>query len=361
MYDIPIIMFHSVNSCQSIHPMSRLSILPEEFRAYLRMFRKLGYQLISMDSLLVGSFDDKKPCAVLTFDDGFKDTLRIAGPILQEFGAEATVFVNPVYTSKKTDVASDWGFMTWEELKECVKSGILDVQAHTMTHEFIFISDKIIDFYTPEKFDKYYWLSWMLYPESAQAWDSNAYTYRNKIPIGYPIFEYGRRISHRKFIPCESFVNFAIESYLCGKIEKLNELNCKKGEWESEADFRSEQEYQIVDCKKVLEQRLLKEIHTICFPGGSYDDTALRIAEVAGYRCYMRSSRLRQGNNIELLAHIRSGKFSGLNRTSFSKIRIPGLTVAATAYLTARISIGSYQDEVIWRTIKKLGSIVRRR
>jgi hypothetical protein len=51
----------------------------------------------------------------------------------------------------------------------------------------------------------------------------------------------------------------------------------------------------------------------------------------------MRSSRLHHGNNKELLAQIKDGNFSGLNRTSFSKIRIPGLSAAVAAYLTARI------------------------
>jgi peptidoglycan/xylan/chitin deacetylase (PgdA/CDA1 family) len=361
MHDIPIIMLHSVNAFPDIHPMGRLSILPEEFRAYLQMFRNQGYQLISMDRLLAGSFDKTNPYAVITFDDGFKDTLRIAGPILRQFGAEATVFVNPNYVSKKTDVASDWGFMTWEELKECVESGILDVQAHTLTHEFVFISDKIIDFYLPEHFEKYYWLAWMLFPEAPQAWDSTAYAYRDKIPTGYPIFEYGRRVAHRKFVPCEEFIRMAVEAYLRGNADGLNELNCKKGEWESEEVFRAEQKRQIAGCKIILEQRLHREIHTLCFPGGSYDDMALRIAEDAGYRCYMRSSRLHHGNNKELLAQIKDGNFSGLNRTSFSKIRIPGLSAAVAAYLTARISLGSYQNECFWRTVKKLGSKIRRR
>ena len=161
MYDIPILMLHSVNSDRTGNPMGRLSISPEGLEAYLKVFQKWHYQMISITELLEGKYDPERNCIVLTFDDGYKDNLTVARPILEKYLAHATVFVNPGYCSKESDPSSDWGFMTWDEMKQAEKSGVFDIQAHTMTHEFIFVSDQIIDYYTPEKFDRYYWLAWI--------------------------------------------------------------------------------------------------------------------------------------------------------------------------------------------------------
>ena len=112
MKDLPVVMFHSVNSDPLPHPMKKLVHRTEEFTAYLSTFQKQGYQMISMDDLLEGRYDPEKPFAVLTFDDGFRDNLTVAAPILRRFGARATVFVNPAYDSYKADERSDYGFLT---------------------------------------------------------------------------------------------------------------------------------------------------------------------------------------------------------------------------------------------------------
>lgn len=348
MHDIPILMLHTVNNSPQDNPMGELAVSSEGLDAYLRVLKQWKYQMISMDDLLNGRYDPNKNYIVLTFDDGYKDNLTVALPILKKYGARATIFVNPAYTSPESN-DSDWGFMTWEEIERAENSGVFDIQAHTMTHEFIFTSDKVIDHYTPDKFHKYYWLAWMLYPDAPNHWDGKANRYRDMIPVGYPIFEYGRRLSGKKFIPDASYVDYLINVYN-GADE---EYTSSHGIYESDEDYENYVRWEIEDCKRVLEETLHKTVHTLCFPGGGYTDLALDVAKKCGYRCYMTASRMRIGNNNDHLAAIQGGTFCGLNRTAFSLIHPGILPDAFFDYWIAKLSLGAHQNKPPYGLLKK--------
>ena len=344
MYDIPILMLHTVNNNPKDNPMGELSVSSKGFEAYLKVFSKWNYQMISMDDFISHKFDSNKNFIVLTFDDGYKDNLTVAMPILKKYGAHATIFVNPSYISCETDKDSDWGFMTWDEIQKAQNSGVFDIQAHTMTHEFVFTSDKIIDYYTPDKFRKYYWLAWMLFPDSPNKWNGEANKYKDMIPVGYPIFEYGRRISNKKYIPDNDYINFILECYKNNNIEKIDQFKGHHGSYESEDDFHEYVTWEIKECKTILERKLNNHIHTLCFPGGGYTDFALETAESAGYKCYMTASRYRMGNNNVHFHNFEKGNFVGFNRTSFSLIHPGILPDSFFDYWVAKLSLGTYQN-----------------
>lgn len=353
MHDIPILMLHSVNDKPSLSPMGSLSVSSKGLEAYLKLFRQWHYQMISMDDLIEKRYNPEQPYVVLTFDDGYKDNLTVALPILKKYGARATIFVNPAYVSEKSDPNSDWGFMTWEEVQQAKESGVFDIQAHTMTHEFIFTSDKVVDYYTPDKFEKYYWLAWMLFPDSPHKWDSTAMKYRDRIPVGYPIFEHGRRLAAKKYIPSDEFVAELIRRYRVGESE--NELPAiSHGFYETDAEFTSYATWELKQCKAELEQKLNSRIHTLCFPGGGYTDEVLKIAENTKYRCYMNASRLRVGNNHIHVNEMYQGRFTGLNRTSFSLIHPGVLRGHVWDYWVAKLSLGAYQNQSFYVALKKL-------
>lgn len=353
MYDIPILMLHSVNDEPSKSPMGSLSVSSKGLEAYLKLFKQWHYQMISMDDLIENRFDSNLPYVVLTFDDGYKDNLTVALPILKKYGAKATIFVNPAYVSEKSDPASDWGFMTWEEVLQAKESGVFDIQAHTMTHEFIFTSDKVVDYYSPDKYKKYYWLAWMLFPNSPREWDSTAMKYRDMIPIGYPIFEHGRRLASRKFVPSDEYVQALIKQYNSdGKPEAGQYIH--HGEYETDEEFKAYAVWEIKRCKEELEEHVSAQIHTLCFPGGGYTEEVLQIAKAAGYRCYMHASRLRCGNNNDHVNELHKGCFTGLNRTAFSLIHPGVLQEHVWDYWIAKLSLGTFQRRIPYMVIKKI-------
>ncbi len=354
-------MLHTVNNEPSLNPLGELSVSSKGLDAYLKVFKKWKYQMISMDDLINKRYDEEKPYVVLTFDDGYKDNLTVALPILKKYDARATIFVNPAYVSDKSDPQSDWGFMTWDEVKAAADSGVFDIQAHTMTHEFIFTSDKVVDYYTPDKFKKYYWLAWMLFPDSPRSWDSTAMEYRDKIPVGYPIFEHGRRLSYPAFKPTSDYVDYLIKGYNEGNTDKADDYEGDRGEYETAEQFTSYALWELVECKRVLEEKIGKSVHTLCFPGGGYTDEVLDIAKSNGYKCYMNASRLRVGNNHEHLSKLYDGEFVGFNRTSFSLIHPGVFSDSFYDYWVAKLSIASYQRKQPYVFIKRLFSFILRR
>ena len=360
MHDIPILMLHTVNDRPDLNPLGVLSVSAKGLDSYLKMFKKWKYQMISMDDLLNRRYDEKKPYVVLTFDDGYKDNLTVALPVLKKYGARATIFVNPAYVSPQSDAEGDWGFMTWDEVGEAAASGVFDIQAHTMTHEFIFSSDKVVDYYTPDKFTKYYWLAWMLFEDSPRAWDSKAMEYRERIPVGYPIFEHTRRLSAPAFKPKAEYVEFLMKSYREGISDAAERYDGVRGEYESPEQFTEYAVWEVEECKRILEERVGASVHTLCFPGGGYTDEVLEIAERCGYRCFMNASKLRMGNNYEHVKRLYEGEFVGLNRTSFSLIHPGVLPDHVYDYWVAKLSLATYQRKQPYLFVKKVLALLLR-
>ena len=72
-------------------PMDELAVSVSKFREQL-IFLKKNYNLVSLDSFL--DFNkDNKPNICITFDDGYKDNLTYALPILKEFNVPATIYI----------------------------------------------------------------------------------------------------------------------------------------------------------------------------------------------------------------------------------------------------------------------------
>jgi peptidoglycan/xylan/chitin deacetylase (PgdA/CDA1 family) len=98
-------------------PNAGLTITPAFLEATLDLLARLGFDLVSMDEaasrLRRGPGQGERPFAALTFDDGYRDTLRVAAPILRRHGAPYTVYVTPGFADR---AARLW----WCELEAAV-------------------------------------------------------------------------------------------------------------------------------------------------------------------------------------------------------------------------------------------------
>jgi peptidoglycan/xylan/chitin deacetylase (PgdA/CDA1 family) len=112
-----ILTLHRVCPARSdaFQPNHILEITPEFFDAALTHIRAAGIDLVSMDEAAIrlgragGRF-----FVALTFDDGFRDTLDVALPILKRHGAPATVYCVPGFASRTAPL---W----WVDLEETVR------------------------------------------------------------------------------------------------------------------------------------------------------------------------------------------------------------------------------------------------
>ncbi|MFC6655918.1 polysaccharide deacetylase family protein [Roseibium salinum] len=92
-----VFMMHNVRPARidAFQPNRHLEITPEFLRVAVERICANGYEIISIDEavdLLKSGYGNRR-YAVLTFDDGYRDNLEVAYPILKELQAPFTVFV----------------------------------------------------------------------------------------------------------------------------------------------------------------------------------------------------------------------------------------------------------------------------
>jgi len=214
---VPIVAYHSVADRHD-HLVAHLSLPVAAFERQLRFLSRRGFQTVTLhevhDFLRTGAPLPPRSVA-LTFDDGYLDNWVHAFPLLKKYGMKATVFVvnefvDPGERCRPTldDVwagrlpAQDlrrqtawWGHMSWAELRAMRESGLVDVQAHTRTHTWQFVSDRIVDFHHPG--DDYYWLDWNQHPDRKHGWLTR--DFRAAVPWGTPVYEHAQTLLRPRY------------------------------------------------------------------------------------------------------------------------------------------------------------------
>ena len=88
-------MYHSISDDNFF-----LSVSKNKFIKQLSFLKKMGFETINFDNIK----DANKKNFIITFDDGYKDNLTNALPILKKFNFKATAFV----VSNKLGKYNDW-------------------------------------------------------------------------------------------------------------------------------------------------------------------------------------------------------------------------------------------------------------
>ncbi|MBV8850038.1 MAG: polysaccharide deacetylase family protein [Methylobacteriaceae bacterium] len=112
-----ILMFHHVRPWQErdFAPNRLLEITPDFLDAALTRIRARGFEIVTLDTALqriVAS--GERPFVVLTFDDGYRDNVAHALPVLETHGAPFTMFVTSGFADRSARL---W----WVELEEAIR------------------------------------------------------------------------------------------------------------------------------------------------------------------------------------------------------------------------------------------------
>lgn len=89
---VPVLMYHRVWEGQS----DNLTITPENLRAHFSYLKANDYVSVTLREFLdasAGKIELKPKSFLLTFDDGYRNNLTLAYPILLEYGFKATFFI----------------------------------------------------------------------------------------------------------------------------------------------------------------------------------------------------------------------------------------------------------------------------
>lgn len=137
--NIPILMYHSIESMPRSTNMRSLHVSPSKFKFQMFILKLLGYRGLSM-KMLKPYLDGEKQGKVvgITFDDGYRNNLINAAPILNKYGFSATCYI----VSEKIGKSNVWDLeknitqrplMNKNEIFKWIKSG-MDIGAHSRTH-----------------------------------------------------------------------------------------------------------------------------------------------------------------------------------------------------------------------------------
>ena len=138
-YNIPILMYHSIESMPKSTIMRSLHVSPQKFKFQMWILKILGYKGLSLDKLkpYIDGHQQGKVVGI-TFDDGYQNILLNAAPVLAKYNFSATCYI----VSNNLGLSNIWDLdkgitqkplMNADEVKKWLSLG-MDIGAHTLTH-----------------------------------------------------------------------------------------------------------------------------------------------------------------------------------------------------------------------------------
>ena len=322
---VPALMFHSAGLENHPWAWSYISEPVASFEAKIARLKARGFTGVFWSDVydhMAGKRKLAKDSILLTFDDGYLDNWVHVYPILRKYGMKGTIFVSPDFVDPTAgmrpnmeDVAAGHcsaaelqvaGFLSWAEMKEMERSGLVDIESHAMTHTWYFNGPRIKRFHAPHQVTPYPWLFWNSRPERKPFYLNE--NQQEFVPWGSPILEHGKSLETRRFFPDEDalaiFTRFVTEKggrvffeHADWQVE-LEGLSRQRfpdgrlpGTYESDAAMKDRLLYELQRSKQLIEHNLGKPVDFICWPGGANDERVQQIAREVGFKAWTLSSR----------------------------------------------------------------------
>ncbi len=136
-----VLMYHKINDVKGNSVTVPVSLFDEQ----MAQLGELGYTPVALDRV-IDHFVDGAPlppgAVLITFDDGYRDNLENAAPVLQRYGFAAVVFVPVGYVGGTRPLPHDEHLasrgivnrpLSWQDLAELEAAGIR-VESHGIGH-----------------------------------------------------------------------------------------------------------------------------------------------------------------------------------------------------------------------------------
>lgn len=294
------------------------------FEKLLKFLKRNGYITIDCDEYYemqnTGKRNECHKKIMISFDDGMREVYTIAYPLLKKYNMKAVVFLIP---GRIREASSDLSFnlgdattrknytekiykhhdrlqplATWQEIAEMHKSGLLDFQSHTLSHNRIFTDDKVIDFVNPNLLNNVHPHRLTMWEEKKNSKDS--YT----MPLlGTPLYKSSPRMAGLLAVKEEKHGLSACVNYVKHKGGKrffynntwrkeLFDVYSRNSLHELQMETLDEQETNItndlLNARKIIENYLPgKKVRHLAYPWGIGSEIAERSAKKNGYiSCY---------------------------------------------------------------------------
>ncbi len=304
MNAVPAVMYHSVGRALSDWAWTDLTVPADVFEDHLRALHRGGWRTIDLyelDDHIRGRRTLRGRCVALTFDDGYLDNWTVVAPLLERYGMRATVVVTPEFVDPRPIVRDPSpeapgddalrGFMSWDELREASRRGVLSVQCHALTHTWYPVSDRIVDFHRPG--DAHYWLDWNAHPEDKPFYLRRPRT--SRVPWGVPVYEHAKSLEARRFVPDEREAE-ALAQHVAERggerfferpdwreelervVHEWRRDHGSHGQYESEGEQRARYERELVASRERIASEVGADVDFLVWPGGGYDAMSFAMA-----------------------------------------------------------------------------------
>ncbi|MBY0276530.1 polysaccharide deacetylase family protein [Candidatus Binatia bacterium] len=136
-----ILMYHAISPRPETSRGARFCCAPQRFRSHLQLLRAAGWQVLPLDDL-VALVRARRPlptrAAAITLDDGFRDAVEHALPLLREAGVPATAFVATDCIGRANEWMVREGYdarpmLSPDEIVRLHRSGVA-IGAHSASH-----------------------------------------------------------------------------------------------------------------------------------------------------------------------------------------------------------------------------------
>jgi peptidoglycan/xylan/chitin deacetylase (PgdA/CDA1 family) len=136
-----VLMYHKVNDL----PNNRMSMPVSLFDEQMAELGELGYTVVGLDSVLAHYVDGlplPEGAVLITFDDGYRDNLLNAAPVLTKYGYPAVQFVPIAYVGDAQPLPHEKYLsahgvhnptVDWSEIRELENHGVR-IESHGISH-----------------------------------------------------------------------------------------------------------------------------------------------------------------------------------------------------------------------------------
>ena len=122
-----VLMYHSIGGSADGDHRGIYSLSPNSFVEEMELLKE---QCVKNDLKIVPFGDEVPGSLSLTFDDGYRDNLHIAAPLMEKFGFPFHIFLNPTLIESGRD-----NFLSIEDIRQLSTNPLVSLGLHGYSHE----------------------------------------------------------------------------------------------------------------------------------------------------------------------------------------------------------------------------------
>lgn len=151
-FEIPVLMYHRIIERKEEEGIYQTYVYKKELIKQFDLLKEKNIKLITFADIENGILEKDGKYAILTFDDGYLDNYTILFPLLKKYNFKAVIYPVTDLDYNIWDNEEHFPFekklqlMSWDQMREMLKSGLVEFGGHTRNHCDLLVVDREIAF-----------------------------------------------------------------------------------------------------------------------------------------------------------------------------------------------------------------------